>query len=98
MELVVLLTRHAPFPRFGALWDVRGGGSETGTMSDEFDSLDANEKAALKGALVRSRALLGRIESALSDKTPGHVVTEQTVADFCTSLERAADILQKGRR
>jgi hypothetical protein len=67
-------------------------------MSDEFDSLDANEKAALKGALIRCRALLGRIESALSDKTPEHLVNEQTLADFCASLERAADILQKGRR
>ena len=64
----------------------------------ECDSLDANEEAALKGALVRCRALLGRIESALSDKTPKHFVNEQTLADFCASLERAADILQKGRR
>jgi hypothetical protein len=67
-------------------------------MSDEFDSLDTNEKTALKGALIRCRALLGRIESALSDKTPEHLVNEQTLADFCASLERAADILQKGRR
>jgi hypothetical protein len=67
-------------------------------MSDEFDSLGANEKAALKGALIRCRALLGRIESALSNEKPEHVVNEQTLADFCASLERAADILQKGRR
>ena len=67
-------------------------------MSDEFDSLDTNEKAALKGALIRCRALLGRIEGALSNKKPEHFVDEQTLADFCASLERAADILQKGRR
>jgi hypothetical protein len=57
-----------------------------------------DEKAALKGALVRCRALMGRIESALSNKNREHSVTEQTLADFCTSLERAADILQKSRR
>jgi hypothetical protein len=67
-------------------------------MSDEFDGLDANEKAALKGALIRCRALLGRIESALSNKEPEHFANEETLADFCASLERAADILQKGRR
>ena len=67
-------------------------------MSDEFDSLDADEKAALKGALIRCRALLGRIESAPSNKQPEQFVNEQTLADFCASLKRAADILQKGRR
>jgi hypothetical protein len=67
-------------------------------VSDEFDSLDASEKAALKGALIRCRALLGRIESALSNEKLEHVVNKQTLTDFCASLERAADILQKGRR
>ena len=63
-----------------------------------YDSLDANEEAALKGALIRCRALLGRIESALSNKLPEQFGNEQTLAEFCASLKRAADILQKGRR
>jgi hypothetical protein len=53
------------------------------TMSYEFDSLDATERAALKGALIRCRE---------------HFFDELTLADFCASLERAADILgKKGR-
>jgi hypothetical protein len=68
------------------------------TMSYDFDSLDATEKAALKGALIRCRALLGRIESALCNEKPEHFFDELTLADFCASLERAADILgKKGR-
>jgi hypothetical protein len=69
------------------------------TMSYDFDSLDANEKAALKGALIRCRALLGRIESALCNEKPEHFFDELTLADFCASLERATDILgQKARQ
>jgi hypothetical protein len=30
-------------------------------MSDKFESLDANEKAALESTLYRCRALVGRI-------------------------------------
>jgi hypothetical protein len=69
------------------------------TMSYEFGSLDANEKAALKGALIRCRALVGRIESALCNEKPDHFFDELTLADFYASLERATDILgQKGRQ
>ena len=69
------------------------------TMSYEFDSLDANEKATLKGALIRCRALVGRIESALCNEKPEHFVDKLTLADFYASLERATDILgQKGRQ
>jgi hypothetical protein len=65
-------------------------------MSYEFD---ANEKAALKGALIRCRALVGRIESALFNKKAEHFVDELTLADFYASLERATDILgQKARQ
>ena len=63
------------------------------TMSEEFDSLDANQKAALKGALIRCRALVGRIESTLYNKKPKHFVDELTLADFYASLGRVADIL-----
>jgi cell fate regulator YaaT (PSP1 superfamily) len=66
------------------------------TMSNEFDSLDA-KKATLKGALIRCRALVGRIEGELCNKKPEHF-DEQTLADFYASVERAAGILrQKGR-
>jgi hypothetical protein len=77
-----------------------GGSKMSGrTMSEEFDSLDANQKAALKGALIRCRALMGRIESALCNKKPEHFVDELTLADFYASLGRVTDILgQKGRR
>ena len=68
-------------------------------MSNEFDSLDANEKAALKSALIRCRALVGRIESALCNEKPEHFLDELTLADFYASLERAAKVLrQKSRR
>ena len=69
------------------------------TVSNEFDSLDANEKAALKSALIRCRALVGRIESALCNEKPEHFLDELTLADFYASLERAAKVLrQKSRR
>jgi hypothetical protein len=67
-------------------------------MSNEFDSLDANEKAALKSALIRCRALVCRIESALCNEKPEHFLDELTLADFYTSLERATDILGQKRR
>ena len=62
-------------------------------MSNEFDSLAANEKAALKSALIRCRALVGRIESALCNEKPEHFLDELTLADFYAALERATDIL-----
>jgi hypothetical protein len=63
------------------------------TVSDEFDSLDATEKAALKSALIRCRALVGRIESALCNEKSEHFLDELTLADFYASLERAAEVL-----
>jgi hypothetical protein len=68
-------------------------------MSDEFDSLDAIEKAAVESALNRCRALAAQIESELRNKTPKHFVDKLSLADFYASLEHAADVLgQKGRR
>jgi glutathione S-transferase len=49
----------------------------------------------LEGALDRCRALAERIESELRDKGPEHFVDEFSLADFCASLERAADVLQQ---
>jgi hypothetical protein len=46
-------------------------------MSDKFESLDANEKAAL---LYRCRALVGRIGEELRKKKPEHFVDEKSLA------------------
>jgi hypothetical protein len=68
-------------------------------VSDEFDRLDAIEKAAVEAALKKCRVLAGQIESKLRHKRPEHFVDELSLADFCASLERAADVLgQKARR
>jgi hypothetical protein len=52
-------------------------------VSDDFDSLDASEKAAVEAALNRCRVLAGQIESKLRNKTPEHFVDEFSLADFC---------------
>jgi hypothetical protein len=39
-------------------------------MSDKFESLDANEKAAVESTLYRCRALVGRIREELRKKKP----------------------------
>jgi hypothetical protein len=62
-------------------------------MSDEFDSLDANEKAAIESTLYRCRALVGRIGEELRKKKPEHFLDERSLADIHASLERAADVL-----
>ena len=64
-------------------------------MSDEFDSLDANEKAALDSTLYRCRALVGRIGEELRKKKPEHFVDERSLADFHASLEYAASVLEQ---
>ena len=66
-------------------------------MSDEFDGLDATEKAGIEAALNRCRALAGQIASELRNKTDH--VDKLSLADLCASLEHAADVLgQKGRQ
>jgi hypothetical protein len=67
-------------------------------MSDEFDGLDAIEKAAMEAALNRCRALVRQIQSKLRDKRPEHFVDKLSLADFCASIERAADVLKQKRR
>ena len=64
-------------------------------MSDKFGSLDANEKAALESTLYRCRALAGRIGEGLRKKKPEHFVDERSFADFHTSLEHAASVLEQ---
>ena len=69
--------------------------SDDFAMSDDFDSLDAREKAAAEGALNRCRALAGQIESELCNRKPEHFVDKLSLADFYASLERAADVLRR---
>jgi hypothetical protein len=67
-------------------------------MSDEFDNLDANEKAAVESTLYRCRALVGWIGEELRKKKPEHFGDEKSLADIHASLERAADVLRQKRR
>jgi hypothetical protein len=71
--------------------------SDECTMSDEFDSLDGNEMAALARPLDRCRALLDRIESELRSKSPEHFIDDLSLADLHASLERAAGVLEPKR-
>jgi hypothetical protein len=67
------------------------------TMSDEFDSLDAREKAALEGALNRCRVLADQIESILRNERR-EFVDKVSLAEFNVALERAADVLGQESR
>jgi hypothetical protein len=62
-------------------------------VSDEFDGLDATEKAAVEAALNTCRGLAAQIASELRNKRPEHFVDKLSLADIHTSLERAADVL-----
>ena len=64
-------------------------------MSDKFESLDANEKAALESTLYRCRALVGWIGEELRKKTPKHFVDVESLADLHASLEHAASVLEQ---
>jgi hypothetical protein len=67
------------------------------TMSDEFHSLDAIEKAAVEAALKRCCVLAAKIESELCNRKPEHF-DKLALADFYASLERAADVLGQQTR
>jgi crotonobetainyl-CoA:carnitine CoA-transferase CaiB-like acyl-CoA transferase len=64
-------------------------------MSDEFDSLDAIEKAAVQAALYRCRALAAKIANELRNKRPEHFVDRLSLADIHASLERAGGALEQ---
>ena len=64
-------------------------------MSDEFDSLDAIERAGTLGAVDRCRSLAAQIASELRNKRPEHFVDKLALADFYASLERAAGVLEQ---
>ena len=61
-------------------------------MSDEFDGLDATEKAATRATLIRCRVLAAKIANELRNKRPEHFVDKLSLADIHTSLERAVDV------
>jgi len=69
-------------------------------MSDEFDGLDATEKAGIGATLNRCRALAAKIGNELRNKRPEHFIDKLSLADVHASLERAADVLSavKGSR
>jgi hypothetical protein len=69
-------------------------------MSDEFDCLDATEKAGIGATLNRCRALAVKIANELRNKRPEHFVDKSSLADVHASLEHAADVLStvKGGR
>jgi hypothetical protein len=68
------------------------------SRSDDFDSLDAREKAAVEAALNRCRVLAAQIESELHNKKPEHFVDKLALAEFYASLESAADVLGQESR
>jgi hypothetical protein len=67
-------------------------------VSNEFDGLDPIEKAAIEAALNRCRALVRQIESKLRKAKPEYFVDKLSLADFCASVEKAADVLKQKRR
>jgi hypothetical protein len=67
-------------------------------MTDEFDGVDATEKAGIEAALNRCRALAAQIMSELRNKRPEHFVDKLSLADFYASLEHAADVLTPNSR
>ena len=62
-------------------------------MSDEFAVLDATEKAGIGATLNRCRALAAKIGNELRNKRHEHIVGKLSLADFCSSLEHAADVV-----
>jgi len=64
-------------------------------MSDEFDSLNATEKAAAEVALIRSRTLAAKIANELRNKRPEHFVDKSSLAELYASLEHAARLLEQ---
>jgi hypothetical protein len=72
----------------------RGGPETVGAyMLDDFDDLDATEKAGVGAELNRCRALAAKIANELRNKRPEHFVDKVAMADIHASLERAADVL-----
>jgi hypothetical protein len=62
-------------------------------ISDEFDRLDATEKAGIEAMLIRSRVLAVKIANELRDKRSEHFVDKLSLADVHACLERVAEVL-----
>ena len=62
-------------------------------MSDEFDSLNATERAGIRSTLIRCRVLAAKIANELRNKKPEQFVDKLSLADLYASLEHAADVL-----
>jgi hypothetical protein len=67
-----------------------------GTVSREFQSPDATEKAAVEATVNKCRALAAQIKSELRNKE--RLVDEASLTEVFAALERAADVLRKKRR
>jgi hypothetical protein len=64
-------------------------------MSDKFESLDANEKAAVESTLHRCRVLATKIANELRNKESEHFVDKLSLADIHASLEHAAWVVEQ---
>ena len=62
-------------------------------MSDEFDRLDATDKAAIAAVLNRCRVLAAKIANEPRNKRPEHFVDTASLGDIHASLEHAANVL-----
>jgi hypothetical protein len=51
----------------------------------------------MEAALNRCRDLVRQIQSKLRNTRPEHFVDKLSLADFCASVERAADVLKQER-
>jgi hypothetical protein len=51
----------------------------------------------MEAALNRCRDLVRQIQSKLRNTRPEHFVDKLSLADFCASVERAADVLKQKR-
>ena len=67
-------------------------------MSDEFNSLDATEKAAIRATLIRCRVLAAKIANELRNKRPEQSVDGLLLADLYASLEHAARLVEQKRQ
>jgi hypothetical protein len=56
-------------------------------MFDDFDDLDATEKAGVGAALNRCRALATKIANELRDKRPEHFADKERAANVLSTVK-----------
>jgi len=81
-------------PAFFGL-DLCSGIEISAFMSDEFDGLDATEKAGIGATLIRCRVLAAKIANELRNERPEQFVDKLLLADLYASLEHAARSLNR---